>query len=60
MKKMNCPSCLHDVHWYEGHPELDTYLAYSCDQNGSALEEVELTPTENIMSQIKGISQSIE
>lgn len=44
MKNMNCPSCSHDVHWYEGHLELDTYLAYSCDQNGSALEEVDILP----------------
>ena len=53
MKNMNCPSCLHDVHWYEGHPELDTYLAYSCDQNGSALEEVELLPRMDRVDEVK-------
>ena len=53
MKSMNCPSCSHDVHWYEGHPELDTYLAYSCDQNGSVIEEVELLSRMDRVDEVK-------
>ena len=50
---MSCPHCACDVHWYEGHPELDTYLAFSCDQEGSTIDEVELLPRMDRVDEVK-------